>query len=239
MRSPGGFHGKRNRGAALAQKSSYPRNVRPAGGFRTFTNDARLCVKKVRQALQGNRISKALTVALGWWTGRESILPGGTAGATGRGWGWKVLSLALEDPRTGNAGLHDLLEMLFIALCTVLSGGQSAVDMAMFAREKGTFLREFLKLERGLPSHDTFSRIFRLLDPEQFRACFQRFMARFAEPAKGSSRSTARWCDDRSTRPVGNRRCTWSPPGDAISAWCWRRSPPTPSRTRSLPSSSY
>jgi hypothetical protein len=59
----------------------------------------------------------------------------------------------LEDPRTSNAGLHDLLEMLFIALCTVLSGGQSAVDMAMFAREKETFLREFLKLEHGLPSH--------------------------------------------------------------------------------------
>ena len=91
----------------------------------------------------------------------------------------------LEDPRTGNAGLHDLLEMLFIALCTVLSGGQSAVDMAMFAREKETFLREFLKLEPGLPSHDTFSRIFRLLDPEQFRACFQRFMARFAETCQG------------------------------------------------------
>jgi hypothetical protein len=108
----------------------------------------------------------------------------------------------LEDPRTGNAGPHDLLEMLFIALCTVLSGGQSAVDMAMFAREKETFLREFLKLEHGLPSHDTFSRIFRLLDSEQFRACFQRFMAR--RPAKGSSRSRARWCDDRSTRPVGN-----------------------------------
>ena len=53
--------------------------------------------------------------------------------------------------------------------------------MAMFAREKETFLRKFLKLERGLPSHDTFSRIFRVLDPEQLRGCFQRFMARFAE----------------------------------------------------------
>jgi hypothetical protein len=42
----------------------------------------------------------------------------------------------LEDPRTGNAGLHDLLEILLIALCTVLSGGQTAVNMAIFAREK-------------------------------------------------------------------------------------------------------
>jgi hypothetical protein len=91
----------------------------------------------------------------------------------------------LEDPRTGNAGLRDLLERLSIAPCIVLSGGQSAVDMAMFAREKETLLREFLKLEHGSPGHATFSRIFRLLDPEQFRARFQRFMARFAESCQG------------------------------------------------------
>ena len=91
----------------------------------------------------------------------------------------------LEDPRTGNAGRHDLLELLMIALCTVLSGGQTAVDMAIFAREKEAFLREFLVLEHGVPSHDTFSRVFRLLDPDQFGACFQRFMARFSETCQG------------------------------------------------------
>ena len=91
----------------------------------------------------------------------------------------------LEDPRTGNAGRHDLLEILMMALCTVLSGGQSAVDMAIFAREKEVFLREFLVLEHGVPSHDTFSRVFRLLDPDQFGACFQRFMARFSEACQG------------------------------------------------------
>jgi predicted transposase YbfD/YdcC len=91
----------------------------------------------------------------------------------------------LEDPRTGNAGRHDLLEILVIALCTVLCGGQSAVDMAEFAEDKEAFLRGFLTLEHGPPSHDTFSRVLRLLDPDQFRACFQRFMARFAEAAQG------------------------------------------------------
>src|SRR5208283_2987612 len=70
----------------------------------------------------------------------------------------------LEDPRTGNAGLHDLVEIMVIALCTVLCGGQYASDMELFAREKEAFLRQFLKLEKGLPSHDTFSRVFRLLD---------------------------------------------------------------------------
>jgi predicted transposase YbfD/YdcC len=91
----------------------------------------------------------------------------------------------LKDPRTGNAGRHDLLEILMIALCTVLCGGQTAVDMAEFAEDKEAFLRGFLTLKHGLPSHDTFSRIFRLLDPEPFRACFQSFMARFAELTQG------------------------------------------------------
>ena len=94
-------------------------------------------------------------------------------------------SSLLEDPRTGNAGRHDLLEILMMALCTVLSGGQTAVDMAIFAREKEPFPRQFLKLEHGVPSHDTFSRVFRLLDAEQFGACFQRFMAGFAERCQG------------------------------------------------------
>ncbi len=57
--------------------------------------------------------------------------------------------------------------------------------MAAFAVTKEPFLRGFLKLENGLPSHDTFSRLFRLLDPEQFHAMFQRFMARFAETVQG------------------------------------------------------
>jgi Transposase len=91
----------------------------------------------------------------------------------------------LADPRTGNAGLHDLVEIMVIALCTVLCGGQYASDMELFAREKEAFLRQFLKLEKGLPSHDTFSRVFRLLDPEQFCACFQRFTSKFSQACQG------------------------------------------------------
>jgi predicted transposase YbfD/YdcC len=91
----------------------------------------------------------------------------------------------LEDPRSGNAGLHDFHELLMIALCAVLCGGQGAVDMALFGKAKEAFLRSFLRLENGLPSHDTFSRLFRNLDPEQFRACFQQFMAEFSERCQG------------------------------------------------------
>lgn len=91
----------------------------------------------------------------------------------------------LEDPRNGNAGLHDFHELLLIALCCVLCGGQGAVDMALFAEAKEPYLRSFLTLANGLPSHDTFSRLFRNLDPDQFRDSFQRFMAQFSEQLQG------------------------------------------------------
>ena len=57
--------------------------------------------------------------------------------------------------------------------------------MADFAEEKEQFLRDFLGLPHGLPSHDTFSRVFRALEPEAFRGCFQTFMKRFAQACQG------------------------------------------------------
>ena len=91
----------------------------------------------------------------------------------------------LDDPRTGNAALHDFHELLIIAFCAVLCGGQGAVDMALFAKSKEGYLRGFLELANGLPSHDTFSRLFRRLEPDQFRAVFQRFMAKFSTQCQG------------------------------------------------------
>jgi len=93
--------------------------------------------------------------------------------------GFDACFAELKDPRSAGSTRHDLLEILMIALCAVLSGGQSAVDMAVFAEAKQEFLGNFLELRNGIPSHDTFSRVFRRLDPDQFRACFQKFVARF------------------------------------------------------------
>lgn len=92
---------------------------------------------------------------------------------------------SLKDPRIGNARLHNLLEILMIALCAVLCGCETAVEMSEFGLAKEPFLRQFLKLEHGIPSHDTFSRIFRLIDPKQFQACFAAFTARFSTTCKG------------------------------------------------------
>ena len=91
----------------------------------------------------------------------------------------------LEDPRAGNARRHLPLGILPIALRAVLSGGEDCTDMALFGRAKEPFLRQFLRLPSGVPSHDTFSRVFRLLDPARFHACFLRSTRRFAEATRG------------------------------------------------------
>jgi predicted transposase YbfD/YdcC len=86
----------------------------------------------------------------------------------------------LPDPRAANA-LHELLDVLVIALAAVLCGAKCATDMALFGRSKEKLLRQFLRLEHGVPSHDTFSRVFRALEPEAFEQNFRRFMAAFAK----------------------------------------------------------
>jgi len=91
---------------------------------------------------------------------------------------------AVSDPRRENVR-HNLYEVLIIALCTLLCGGEDCSDMAVFGRAKRPFLRQFLRLKHGIPSHDTFSRLFRQLDPKPFQACFVRFMERFAGGLEG------------------------------------------------------
>jgi predicted transposase YbfD/YdcC len=86
----------------------------------------------------------------------------------------------LRDPRAANAQ-HELLEILVIALAATLCGAQTAAEMALFGRSKEALLRQFLRLEHGIPSHDTFSRVFRLLNPAAFEHHFRRFMAAFAK----------------------------------------------------------
>src|ERR1700690_4612128 len=78
----------------------------------------------------------------------------------------------LPDPRADNA-LHDLTEILFIALMATLCGATACTDMALFARMKAYLWQDVLVLENGLPSHDTFSRVFRMLDPKAFESAFR------------------------------------------------------------------
>lgn len=86
----------------------------------------------------------------------------------------------LEDPHESNAR-HLLAEILIIAFRATLCSAEDCCDMALFGRAK----QDFLRLPHGIPSQDTFSRVFRLLDPGQFQACFLRFMQQFAAAASG------------------------------------------------------
>ncbi len=90
----------------------------------------------------------------------------------------------VTDPRQDNAR-HNLHEILLIALCTMLCGGEDCSEMPLFGQAKEPLLRQFLTLRHGIPSHGTFSRVFRLLDPAALAGCFTRFMHRFADTLQG------------------------------------------------------
>lgn len=80
----------------------------------------------------------------------------------------------IEDPRrTGFAHRHDLVEMLVITTCALFSEVEGYEDIARWARVKESWLRRFLPLKNGIPSADTFARVFRLLDPNAFEAAFR------------------------------------------------------------------
>jgi predicted transposase YbfD/YdcC len=101
-------------------------------------------------------------------------------------WEWSVAAVsavlaltehftALEDPRVERTRLHPLLSIVAIALCAVICGAESWDEIAEFGETKADWLGSFLDLPHGIPSHDTFNRVFAALDPEQFRACFARW----------------------------------------------------------------
>jgi predicted transposase YbfD/YdcC len=99
--------------------------------------------------------------------------------------GFRACFADLVDPRRGNAQRHELDEIVMVALLAMVSGAETCVDMALFGRSKEALLRRFLRLPGGIPSHDTFSRVFRLLDPDLFEACFARYVAALAERVQG------------------------------------------------------
>ena len=90
----------------------------------------------------------------------------------------------IEDPRAANAQ-HDLTELLFIALLASLCGADSCADMAEFGLAKESLLRRFMTLKHGVPSHDTFARVFRRLDPQAFEAAFRSFTEDFGKTVRG------------------------------------------------------
>ena len=83
--------------------------------------------------------------------------------------------IGIADPRQKKVD-HDLLELLVVAVCSVLVGADTFVEIEHWAEDNLEWFRRHLKLENGIPSHDTFGRVFAAMDAAAFSAAFQRWV---------------------------------------------------------------
>jgi predicted transposase YbfD/YdcC len=91
----------------------------------------------------------------------------------------------LPDPRVKRTKRHRLIDILFIAVCTIICGGENFTDMELFGKAKEEWLRKFLELPHGIPSHDTFGRVFARIDPQAFGKYFIAWAATLHEATRG------------------------------------------------------
>jgi predicted transposase YbfD/YdcC len=82
----------------------------------------------------------------------------------------------ITDPRVKRTRRHELFDLLVVALCGTIAGADSCADVERFGQKRLDWLRTFLPLKNGIPSHDTFGRVFSLLDPAQLAACMQQWL---------------------------------------------------------------
>jgi predicted transposase YbfD/YdcC len=105
----------------------------------------------------------------------------------------------LPDPRKNNCR-HALIDILTIALFAVICGADDWVAVVAYAHAKEVWLKTFLALPSGIPSHDTFGRVFAKLDPDRFEACFRQWIAALVELSGGTLSGKAVAIDGKSIR---------------------------------------
>jgi len=120
----------------------------------------------------------------------------------------------LEDPRETSRCDHQLIDILVIAVCAVIACAESWEDIALYGRSKQAWLETFLALPNGIPSHDTFRRVFMLIDPDAFEMCFTRWVQSWA---RGVAREVVA-VDGKTVRRSGRRRHDHGPL-HVVSAW--------------------
>jgi predicted transposase YbfD/YdcC len=91
----------------------------------------------------------------------------------------------MEDPRVSERCTYALEEIILIAVCGVLCGAETWTEIEEFGESKQTWLRTFLALEQGIPSHDTFRRVFNLLSAEAFQERFSRWVETAVQVERG------------------------------------------------------
>jgi predicted transposase YbfD/YdcC len=91
----------------------------------------------------------------------------------------------LTDPRISRRKAHNLLDIIGVTICAILSGCNNWNDIALYGEIKCDFLKQFLKLPHGIPSHDTFNRVFSILNPKEVQQCFLAWVQNIAEVTNG------------------------------------------------------
>ena len=91
----------------------------------------------------------------------------------------------LADPRIDRHKEHKLIDLLIIAICAILCGANDWVAVETFGKAKREWFQQFLELPHGIPSHDTFGRVFALLSPEHLQACFLGWIQAVAQVTDG------------------------------------------------------
>lgn len=91
----------------------------------------------------------------------------------------------LEDPRVERTRRHKLLDIIVVAICGIICGADDWVSIQEFGEAKQEWFEGFLELPSGIPSHDTFGRVFGRLDPDQFHSCFMKWIMAVSELTKG------------------------------------------------------
>jgi predicted transposase YbfD/YdcC len=92
---------------------------------------------------------------------------------------------SVQDPRIDRSKEHKLIDIISIAICAVICGAEGWVDIENFGKSKETWLKSFLELPNGIPSHDTFGRVFSLIEPEEFQESFQSWIESIQELTEG------------------------------------------------------
>jgi len=92
---------------------------------------------------------------------------------------------SLKDPRTPDKTEHQLIDVVTIAICAVICGADGFTEIADYGKAKYDWFKGFLELPNGIPSHDTFGRIFSLISPDEFQHCFQSWIQTVATLTSG------------------------------------------------------
>src|SRR6266851_2466826 len=120
----------------------------------------------------------------------------------------------LRDPRRQHLRRHRLIDIISITICAVICGANDWQQVATFGRKRRAWLQTFLQLPNGIPSHDTFERVFDRLDPQAFQACFRQWVEALAQTL-GLGHIAI---DGKTLRHSGNAVKGWRPL-HVVSAW--------------------